>query len=442
MGEYKVMIVGSGGREHAMAWKISQSPMLGSLYIAPGNPGTAQHGINVPIPSEGKDAHHRLVEFARQADIDLVMIGPEVPLAAGLSDELRAAGLAVFGPSRAAAQIEASKAFAKDFMLRHGIPTARCVQFNRFEPALEYLHQFVRMQDGSIPVVIKASGLAAGKGVIIPNSLVEAETALRSIMVDGELGDAGECVLIEEKLVGEEVSLLAFTDGYTVSVMPPAQDHKRLLDGDRGLNTGGMGAYAPAGVCTPALTGQITHDVLQRAVDGMRNEGIPFVGVLYAGMILTAEGPKVLEFNCRFGDPETQVLLPLLRSDLLEVALACTQGTLSDVRIEWETVAASPNGAAACVVLASEGYPVKPVIGRQIHGIDQDYPQVIVFHAGTKQSPERVDEILTSGGRVLGVTGIGKNIQVALNNAYQALNHIHFDGMHFRKDIGFRNRSA
>jgi phosphoribosylamine---glycine ligase len=437
-----VLLIGSGGREHAMAWKVAQSPLLRQLYIAPGNPGTAQLGINVPIPSEGNDAHRRLIEFALENEIDLVMIGPEAPLAGGLSDRLRSAGVAVFGPSQAAAQIEASKAFAKDFMLRHDIPTAHYTCFELFEPALTCLREAAQTSDSGFPLVIKASGLAAGKGVIIPQSLTEAESALRSIMVDQELGAAGECVILEEKLEGEEVSLLAFTDGHTVRVMPPAQDHKRLLIGDQGPNTGGMGAFAPAAICTPQLVEEITHAVLQRAVDGMRSEGVPFTGVLYAGMILTSRGPKVLEFNCRFGDPETQVLLPLLKSDLLEIAQACAQGSLSDMTIEWECVTGNATGAAACIVLASEGYPAKPITGRPIQGLGSQYPGTLVFQAGTKHSTVNNGEVLTAGGRVLGVTGLGHDLPGALDNAYKAVQRIHFDGMVYRTDIGSKNRSA
>lgn len=434
--KWNVLIIGSGGREHSLAWKVAQSPLLKNLYIAPGNPGTARHGVNIPVPYDGKDSYQMLGEFALEKDINLVIVGPEVPLAEGLADFFQQMNVPVFGPLQAAARIESSKAFAKEFMVRNAIPTARYANFDCFEPAVDFLRNSIRDDSLGFPWVIKASGLAAGKGVILPQTLAEAESVLYSLLVEGILGSAGNQVLLEEKLAGEEVSLLAFTDGYTVKVMPPAQDHKRLLDGDRGPNTGGMGAFSPAAICSAEYVDQISKDVLQRAVDGMRGENIPFVGVLYAGMILTETGPKVLEFNCRFGDPETQALLPLLKSDLLEIALACTRCTLSEINIEWD------DGAAACVVLASEGYPGKPVAGRTIRGLNQNFTKSIVFHAGTKQAVGNSDLVLTAGGRVLGVTGLGKTISSALANAYKTVDQIHFEGMQYRKDIGFRSRRS
>jgi phosphoribosylamine--glycine ligase len=420
-----VLLVGSGGREHAIAWKLAQSPRLTALYVAPGNAGTAvSHRPsairNIAIPAEDTSA---LVAFAREKQIDLAIIGPEAPLAAGLADALRAAGVRVFGPSRAAAQIEASKAFAKAFMARHHIPTARYAAFTDFYQAIGHLLTV------EYPVVIKASGLAAGKGVIVPDCADDAEAALRQIMLEREFGAAGDEVVIEERLEGEEVSVLAFTDGVTVRVMPPAQDHKRLLDGDRGPNTGGMGAYAPAPVATPELLEEVTRTILQPAVDGLRNEGRPFVGVLYAGLMLTKDGPRTLEFNCRFGDPETQVILPLLESDLLEIALACAEGKLETKEIRWKA------GAAACVVLASEGYPGHSPKGRAITGLDARLENAYVFHAGTAQSGET---IVTAGGRVLGVTGWGADLRAALHNTYNAVDTINFEGMQYRKDIGWR----
>lgn len=420
----KVLLIGAGGREHALAWKIAQSPRLTQLWIAPGNAGTVQHGENVPITAENAA---ELVHFAWSKAADLVIIGPEAPLAAGLADNLRAVRIKTFGPSQAAAQIEASKAFAKAFMERYGIPTARSVTFTSYPDALSYLRK--SMVDGVPSVVIKASGLAAGKGVIVPDTQAEAEAALRSIMVSRELGSAGNEVILEERLSGEEVSLLAFTDGTTVRAMPPAQDHKRLLDGDRGPNTGGMGAYAPAPICPPDLAETIVRTVLQPAVDGLRLEGMPFVGVLYAGMMLTQDGPRALEFNCRFGDPETQAILPLLETDFLDIAEACINGRLHEVDIRWK------HGTAACVVLASDGYPGKPATGKLVSltpGITKD---VVVFHAGTKIQDKQVT---TSGGRVLGVTGLGDDLPAALAAAYRALDDIHFEKMQWRKDIGWR----
>lgn len=428
----RVLLIGSGGREHALAWKLAQSPRLTALYVAPGNAGTDNPQSQVPIsnliiPADDSPA---LVGFAQHNEIDLVIIGPEAPLAAGLADALRAAGVRVFGPSRAAAQIEASKAFAKAFMAHHGLPTARYAVFTRFDEALAHL------RSAGFPVVIKASGLAAGKGVLVPTSHAEAEAALRQIMVAREFGAAGDEVVIEERLEGEEVSLLAFTDGVTVRAMPPAQDHKRLLDGDLGPNTGGMGAYAPAPCAPSALVDEMTRRVLQPAVDGLRAEGHPFVGCLYAGLMLTRDGPRVLEFNCRFGDPETQVLLPLLESDLLDVALACAEGRLGAAGIRWKP------GAAACVVLASEGYPGAYPVGRVITGLDAPLTEAVVFHAGTRRASAGTrragDEIVTAGGRVLAVTGWGAGLPEALRAAYAAVSQIHFDGMQFRRDIGWR----
>ncbi len=386
----KVLLIGSGGREHALAWKIAQSPRLTKLWVAPGNAGTGQHGENVPITA---DVSAEVVHFAWSKGVDLVIIGPEAPLAAGLADNLRKMRIRTFGPSQAAAQIEASKVFAKAFMERHGIPTGRSATFTEYPEALGYLRQSAA--GGQPPVVIKASGLAAGKGVIVPETLAEAESALRAIMVERELGSAGSEVILEERLSGEEVSLLAFTDGVTVRSMPPAQDHKRLLDGDLGPNTGGMGAYAPAPVCPPDLVEELTRTVLQPAVDGLRAEGMPFVGVLYAGMMLTTDGPRVLEFNCRFGDPETQAILPLLETDFLDIAEACVSERLHELDIRWK------GGAAACVVLASQGYPGKPVTGKPVSIKTGDMQNVVVFHAGTKLQE---GQVITSGGRVLGVT--------------------------------------
>ncbi len=421
----KVLLVGSGGREHALAWKLAQSPRLAALYVAPGNAGTAIHSRqsvirNVAIAAEDTPG---LVAFAQAKQIDLAVIGPEAPLAAGLADELRAASVNVFGPSRAAAQIEASKAFAKGFMARHHIPTARYATFTDFHQAIGHLLAV------DYPVVIKASGLAAGKGVIVPGCADEAEAALRQIMLEREFGAAGDEVVIEERLEGEEISVLAFTDGLTVRVMPPAQDHKRLLAGDRGPNTGGMGAYAPAPVAPPALVEAVTRSILQPAVDGLRAEGRPFVGVLYAGLMLTPDGPRTLEFNCRFGDPETQVILPLLASDLLEIALACATGRLHEVEIRWK------EGAAACVVLAAEGYPGSYSKGRPISGLDAPLRDALVFHAGTALADGK---LVTAGGRVLGVTGWGADLRAALHNAYNAVQTVSFEGMQYRKDIGWR----
>jgi phosphoribosylamine--glycine ligase/phosphoribosylformylglycinamidine cyclo-ligase len=416
-----VLIIGSGGREHALAWKIARSPRLGRLFIAPGNAGTLQQGHNVPIPAQG--AARELVEFCQGEQIDLVVIGPEAPLAEGLADDLRLAGLAVFGPSRSAAQIEASKAFSKAFMARHAIPTARFAVFNDYQSALAHLEGL------DYPVVIKASGLAAGKGVILPEDRQAGQAALYRLMVAGEFGAAGAEVVIEERLQGEEVSLLAFCDGTSLKVMPPAQDHKRLLNGDAGPNTGGMGAYAPAPVCPPALVEQAVQTILQPALDGLREEGMPFVGVLYAGLMLTSHGPRVLEFNCRFGDPETQAILPLLETDLLTILEACVQGNLQSLVLHWKP------GAAACVVLASGGYPEKVTSGQLVSGLEKTFEDAVIFHAGTRLVDRQV---LTAGGRVLGVTGWGASLPEALERAYAAVTKIAFEGMQYRNDIGSR----
>jgi phosphoribosylamine--glycine ligase len=415
-----VLVIGSGGREHAIVWKVKQSPRLKTLYVLPGNPGTAELAENVSGIS--MDDHAAIVEFCKQQDIDLVLVGPEVPLAAGLADSLSAGGVGCFGPQRAAAQIEASKVFAKDFMARHRIPTARYATFRQFEEAIQYLDSL----DG--PIVIKASGLAAGKGVILPETIDEAKATLKSILLENVFGDAGREVVIEERLVGQEVSLMAFTDGTTVIPMLPAQDHKRLLDGDDGPNTGGMGAYAPAPIFSADMMNEAMELVLNPAVNGLRREGTPFIGVLYAGLMLTSNGIRVLEFNCRFGDPETQVLLPLLETDMLEIAEACVHGTLADLDIHWK------NGVAVCVVMASKGYPEKVESGRSV--TIGEFPEDMVwFHAGTKMQNEH---IVTSGGRVFGLTARANNLEAALNKVYSNIDRISFEGMHYRKDIAHR----
>jgi len=414
----KILLIGSGGREHALAWKIAQSPRLTRLYVAPGNAGTAAH--NVPIAAEDTPA---LVAFAKEKKIDLVVVGPEAPLANGVVDALREVGVRAFGPTQAAAQIEASKAFAKAFMARHNIPTARYQTFTDFHQAIGHLLSV------EYPVVIKASGLAAGKGVIVPDCTDDAEAALRHLMLDREFGAAGDEVIIEERLEGEEVSLLAFCDGNTVRVLPAAQDHKRLLDGDLGPNTGGMGAYAPAPIATAALIEEATHAILQPAVNGLRAEGRPFIGVLYAGLMLTKDGPRTLEFNCRFGDPETQALLPLLETDLLDVIEACVEGNLENKEVRWKA------GATACVVLASEGYPASYPKGRIIFGLEKPLTEAVIFHAGTALKD---GQTVTAGGRVLAVVGWGVNLSQALHNAYRAVDNVNFEGQQFRKDIGWR----
>lgn len=415
-----VLVIGSGGREHAIVWKVRQSPRLTSLYALPGNPGIAELAeIVSAIPLED---HAAIVNFCKRKNIDLVIVGPEAPLAAGLADSLSVEGVNCFGPRRSAAQIEASKVFAKDFMARHHIPTARYAAFRNFGEALNYLESVDH------PIVIKASGLAAGKGVILPETMDEAKATLKSILVDKTFGDAGDEVVIEECLVGQEVSLMAFTDGISVMPMLPAQDHKRLLDRDEGPNTGGMGAYAPAPIFTAEMMNEAVETVLKPAINGIRSEGAPFVGVLYAGLMLTSNGMRVLEFNCRFGDPETQVVLPLLETDLLEIADACANGTLADVDIRWK------NDAAVCVVLASQGYPEKVESGKSIT-LEELPDDMVCFHAGTKMDHGK---IITAGGRVFGLTAWAPDIESALNKVYWNIQKISFEGMQFRKDIAHR----
>jgi len=416
----KVLLVGSGGREHAIAWKLAQSPRLEKLWVAPGNPGMEGLGQNVPIAATDVPG---LTAFALQNQVDLVVIGPEAALEAGLADALRAVGIGVFGPTKAAACIETSKSFAKQFMQRHAIPTARFEVFKNLDRAVDYLDKV------DYPVVIKASGLAAGKGVLLPASRQEAIQTLKEMLLEHRFGEAGDEVVIEERLEGDEVSLLAFSDGFSLALMPPAQDHKRLLDGDQGPNTGGMGAYAPAPACPPALQQELLRKILQPAVDGLRAEGLPFVGVLYAGMILTSAGPLVLEFNARFGDPETQAILPLLESDLLDIFSACSHGQLDYAEVRWK------EGASVCVVLASAGYSEKTAPPAPISGLERVPAGCLVFQAGTSL---KNGTLLATGGRVLGVTATGVNLERAVQAAYQAASSIQFEGSQMRRDIAAR----
>ncbi|MCL4270383.1 MAG: phosphoribosylamine--glycine ligase [Anaerolineales bacterium] len=412
-----VLIIGSGGREHAIVWKVSQSPKLTKLYVLPGNPGTAPLAENVNGISV--DDHAAVASFCKEKQIDLVIVGPETPLAAGVVDSLSAQRIRCFGPSQAAAQIEASKSFAKDFMARHNIPTAKYATFSNYDEAVRYLESV------DYPIVIKASGLAAGKGVILPETMDEAKSALKEILVKKVFGEAGAEVVIEERMTGQEVSLMAFTDGTSVVPMLPAQDHKRLLDGDKGLNTGGMGAYAPAPIFTSAMMNEAVEKVLKPAVNGMKSEGNPFVGVLYAGLMLTPNGIRTLEFNCRFGDPETQVVLPLLETDLVEIAKACADGNLANINIHWK------NSTAVCVVLASKGYPEK-VESAKFVTIEQLPYDMVCFHAGTKMENEN---LITSGGRVFGLTAWAEDIASAVKKVYANIGKVTFDGMQYRKDI-------
>ncbi len=416
----RILVIGSGGREHALAWKLAQSPRTEHLFVAPGNGGTAAIAENVPIAATDIPALRLLAQKER---IDLTVIGPEAPLVAGLVDDFSAAGLRAFGPSASAARLEGSKAFAKRFMQEEGIPTAAGAVFRDYEAALAYLRQ----QEG--PVVVKAGGLAAGKGVTVCETREEAEAALHRLMVERALGPAGAEVVIEERLEGEEVSLLAFCDGRTVVPMLPARDYKRLSDGDRGPNTGGMGGYAPSPYLSPEMQEEVVSRILRPTVEGMRRRGTPYVGVLYAGLMLTPHGPRVLEFNCRFGDPEAQVLLPLLESDLLEIFLACVEGRLGETEVRWR------EACTACVVLAAPGYPGPYSTGDEIEGLEEValLPDVTVFHAGTRRENGR---FFTAGGRVLAVTALADGFPRARERAYEAVRRIRFPGMHYRRDIG------
>ena len=417
---YKILIVGGGGREHALAWKISQSPRIEKIYCAPGNSGTASIGENIPINATDLDG---ITNFAREKNIDLVVVAQDDPLAMGLVDKLTETGIRTWGPTKAAAQIEASKAFAKKFMSDFNIPTAKFKVFNNYEDALSYV------KSQGFPIVIKASGLALGKGVIICKTLEEAESALKKITVDKIFGDSGNEVIIEEFLEGQEISIHAFCDGSHYKLFPTAQDHKPIGEGDTGPNTGGIGAIAPVPWVTADMMADIDERVVKPAVEGLKSMGIPFVGVLFPGLKMTKSGPKVLEFNARFGDPETQSFVRLLKTDLIDIMEASIDGTLNEINIQWS------NQSACTVVAASNGYPDKYEKGFAISGIEdaQKLDGIVIFHAGTGIKDGK---LITSGGRVLGVSAVGETLKDALNKAYNALGLIKFDGMYYRKDIG------
>lgn len=417
----QILLIGNGGREHALAWKLVQSAAVDRLFVAPGNGGTSSlpKTTNVGLKANDLDA---LCAFAQNQHIDLTVVGPEAPLVAGIVDRFQAASLPIFGPSQAAAQLEGSKAFAKQFMLRHGIPTARFIVVAEYQAALHALEEFAG------PPVIKASGLAAGKGVVVPQTEAEATGALRAMLLHRRFGAASDTVLLEERLVGSELSVLAFCDGESVRILPPAQDHKRLLDGDLGPNTGGMGAFAPSPLATPALMAQVEREILQPTLTAIAAEGAPYVGVLYAGLMLTKTGPKVIEFNCRLGDPETQAILPLLESDLVEILLACINGTLNGVTPRWRSA------AAVTVVMASGGYPDEYTIGYPIAGIEAaEALDCLVFHAGTQGNN---GQVVTAGGRVVNVTALGDTIHSAAQKAYTGVAKIQFAQAQVRTDIG------
>ena len=421
MSGMDVLVVGGGGREHALCWALARSPSVRSVIAAPGNGGTAGGKVrNVQVPAEDPE---RITQLAQQAAVDLVVVGPEVPLSLGLADRLEDAKIPCFGPKAAAAALESNKAHARRFMDAHGIPSPRWESFTDAAEARRAVARF----DGR--PVVKASGLAAGKGVVVADNAAEAEAAIGAMLEQGSFGAAGSTVVLEERLHGEEASLLAFCDGERFALMPAARDHKRLLDGDRGPNTGGMGAYAPAPLLTDALRDFAAARVFAPALRGMIEEGTPFRGVLYAGLMLTADGPRLLEFNCRFGDPETQVLMPLLDSDLALLTLSCARGTLEPFSVRWRA------GAAATVVIAAEGYPGAVQKGRPILGLEaaERVPGVTVFHAGTQRDGDRV---LSTGGRVLNVTGTGADLRQAIDRAYAAVDQIQLEGRVLRRDIG------
>jgi len=417
-----VLVIGGGGREHALVWKIAQSSHVKNVYCAPGNPGIGELATCVDLPVNDIEG---LIVFAQNNAIDLTVVGPEDPLAAGIVDQFAQAGLKAFGPSAAAAQLEGSKAFAKAFMARHNIPTAAYAEFDSVSDAEEYVRKV------GAPIVIKADGLTAGKGVTVAHDLDSAVKAVREAMVSKTFGEAGTRLIIEEFLEGEEASILAFADGQRVIPMVASQDHKPAFDNDQGPNTGGMGAYSPAPVITPALQEEIVNTILAPCLDGMAHEGIPYKGILYAGLMITKNGPKVVEFNCRFGDPETQVVLPQMKGDLTPVLIACCDGTLDRVAIEWA------NRACVTVVMASGGYPRDYAKGKVITGIGeaQANPNVIVFHAGTRL---KNGDLVTNGGRVLNVTATGPDIASTIARAYEAVGKICFEDAHFRNDIGRR----
>jgi phosphoribosylamine--glycine ligase len=417
----KLLVIGSGGREHAIAWKLAQGSRVQKVYVAPGNGGTARENGVENVALDGNDA---LVAFARKESITLTVVGPEAPLAAGVVDAFGEAGLRIFGPTRAAAQLESSKDFAKRFMVRHGIPTARHATFEDAAAAKSYVQQ-----EGA-PIVVKADGLAAGKGVVVAASIEEAHAAIDAFLVANKLGAAGARVVIEECLRGEEASFIVMADGAHALALATSQDHKRLRDGDAGPNTGGMGAYSPAPVVTPEVHARVMREIIQPAIAGMAKDGTPYTGFLYAGLMIDAAGaPKTLEFNCRLGDPEAQPILMRLKSDLVELIERALDGGLRNAEAEWD------RRAALGVVLAAHGYPEEPRKGNRVKGIPAPAPDCRVFHGGTRAEG---GGLVTSGGRVLCVTALGDNLRAARSRAYSAVERIRFDGMQYRKDIGHR----
>ncbi len=424
----KVLVIGSGGREHTIAWKLAQSPRVHSVLCAPGNAGIGQIARNVPIPPTDFAA---ITDLVRNERIDYVFVGPEGPLSAGLVDHLKAQGISVVGPTQKAAQLESSKVFSKDFMSRHNVPTARYATYLDAKSAIAFLES----SEASFPIVVKADGLAAGKGVVVARDLAEARDAVLRMMVEKEFGSSGDRIIIEECLKGVEASYIVFTDGDTIIPAVAARDHKAVFDNDEGPNTGGMGAYSTDNILGPEIEQEVLKRVIRPVIDGMKSEGFPFQGILYAGLMLTSRGVQVLEFNVRMGDPECQVILPRLKSDFSDLCEALCQGRLKEYKAIWNS------DAAVCVVLASGGYPGPYAKGKAISGLRmaEENPRVAVFHAGTRQEK---DQFFTDGGRVLGVTATEKDLASAMMLAYEAVNKIHFDGMHYRRDIGAKGLAS
>ena len=415
----KLMVIGGGGREHTLAWKLAQSPSVDKLYAIPGSAAMSEVAQCVDIALSDLDA---ITDYAKKEGIDMLVVGPEVPLTEGLADLAQSKGLAVFGPNKAAAQMEGSKVFAKNLMKKYHVPTAAYASFTDGDAAKAYI------KEQGVPIVVKADGLAAGKGVVVAQTEAEAIEAVNAMMEDHIFGASGGRIVIEECMVGEEASLLAFVDGKTIVPMISAQDHKRIFDNDEGPNTGGMGAYAPAPVVTPEIRKEVEEKILKPVVDGLKQEGITYQGCLYAGLMITADGPKVVEFNCRFGDPETQAVLPLLDGDLAQIMYACAKGTLTADMVHWK------DAAACCVIMASAGYPASSHKGDVISGLDAvDKEDVMVFHSGTAKKD---GQYVTNGGRVLGVTAVAPDLKSAIEKAYDNVKRIHFDGQQVRSDIG------
>jgi phosphoribosylamine---glycine ligase len=418
----KILVIGSGGREHALVWKLSQSPRAETIYCAPGNPGISRYAKCVPIKPE---SIAELLEFSKRKAIDLTVVGPELPLTMGIANRFQEEGLRIIGPSKGAAEIEGSKAFAKSFMKRHGIPTAEAEIFDNPEAAIEYI------KGREVPLVVKVDGLASGKGVVVAEREAEAIQAVDLILRRRAFGEAGNRVLVEDRLQGEEASFLVFTDGKAVVPMATSQDHKRIFDQDQGPNTGGMGAYSPAPILSESLQEQVLREIVRPTLEGLAREGRPYRGILYVGLMLNPEGPKVLEYNARFGDPEAQVILTRLETDLVDIFSALASESLDKMRVRWNTK------VSVCVVMTAKGYPATFETGQAICGIDraESLGDVVVFHAGTFL---RDGELTTAGGRVLGVTAVGGDFQRARDRAYDAVSQIRFEGMHYRMDIGVR----